>query len=349
MIKRLGLDKYSALYLWAFFIIVFGTWHPDTFLTMTSAKTILIENVIVGVLAIAFLVPLATGTYDLSIGTMMTMSLVIVNTIAKNDSMPQAVGMLVALVACAVVGFISGFVVVKLKVNSFIATLGMSQLITAFVYFTSEQTISGALSKSYMQIGSRKLFGLPIFCYYLLLIALIVWFVLEHTPAGRHMFAVGGNPEAARLAGVRTDRLVWWSLVGSAVLAGLAGLVYSWKVGTYGPNIGPGYLFPAIAAVFFGASQLKGRPNVWGAMIALFALATGIKGLQLSFSGTTRYIEPLFTGLSLLGAVALASRNQVVKVRKRSASLSASTPVATASPAIAPADAPSAPVSETVS
>ena len=101
--------------------------------------------------------------------------------------------------------------------------------------------------------------------------------------------------------------------------------------------------------MFFGASQLKGRPNVWGAMIALFALATGIKGLQLSFSGTTRYIEPLFTGLSLLGAVALASRNQVVKVRKRSASLSASTPVATASPAIAPADAPSAPVSETVS
>ena len=114
MIKRLGLDKYSALYLWAFFIIVFGTWHPDTFLTMTTAKTVLIENVIVGVLAISFLVPLATGTYDLSIGTMMTMSLVIVNSIAKNDTMPQAAGMFIALAACAVVGFISGFIVVKL-------------------------------------------------------------------------------------------------------------------------------------------------------------------------------------------------------------------------------------------
>ena len=83
------------------------------------------------------------------------------------------------------------------------------------------------------------------------------------------MFATGGNTEAARLAGVATDRLVWQSLVASGVIAGFAGVVYSWKVGTYGPNIGPGYLFPAIAAVFFGASQIKGRPNVWGAMIAL--------------------------------------------------------------------------------
>ena len=317
MIKRLALDKYSALYLWGFFIVVFGIMKPDTFLTWTSVKVTLIENVIVGVLAIAFLVPLATGTYDLSIGTMMTMSLVITNSIAKNTDLPQVLGMLIGLGACAFVGFLSGFVVVKLRVNSFIATLGMSQIITAFVYFTSEQTISGVLTPEYQKIGGRIVFGLPVFVYYLLIIAVITWFVLEHTPVGRYMFATGGNPEAARLAGVKTDRLVWGSLVASGLIAGFAGSVYSWKVGTYGPNVGPGYLFPAIAAVFFGASQLKGRPNIWGAMIALFALATGIKGLQLSFSGTSRWTEPLFTGLSLLGAVSLASRNAVIKVPKR--------------------------------
>ncbi len=317
MIKRLALDKYSALYLWGFFILVFGIMEPDTFLTWTSAKTVLIENVIVGILAIAFLVPLTTGTYDLSIGAMMTMSLVITNSIAQDTSIPQALGMVIALLACAIAGALSGFVVVKLRVNSFIATLGMSQIIVAFVYFTSEQTISGVLSPAYQRLGNRPLFGLPMFCYYLGIIAIVVWFVLEHTPVGRFMFATGGNPEAARLAGVQTDRLVWGSLITSAVLAGFAGTVYSWKVGTYGPSVGPGYLFPAIAAVFFGASQLKGRPNVWGTMIALFALATGIKGLQLSFSGTSRWTEPLFTGLSLLGAVSLASRNAVVKLPRR--------------------------------
>jgi ribose transport system permease protein len=325
MIKRLGLDRYSALYLWGFFIVLFTIWAPDTFPTWTSAKTVLIENVIVGVLAIAFLIPLATGTYDLSIGTMMTMALVIINSLAKNTGVPLALAMLIALAACAVTGFISGYIVVKLRVNSFIATLGMSQIITAFVYFTSEQTISGELTKGYQRIGMREVFGLPLICYYLGLLAVVAWFVLEHTPVGRHMFATGGNPEAARLAGVQTDRLVWGSLVVSGMVAGFAGVVYSWKVGTYGPNIGPGYLFPAIAAVFFGASQLKGRANVWGAMIALLALASGIKGLQLTQSGSSRWIEPAFTGLSLLGAVALASRNQVIKITKRK---KADTPVA---------------------
>ena len=126
--------------------------------------------------------------------------------------------------------------------------------------------------------------GLPLYVYYLGVLAIIVWYVFEHTPVGRHMFATGGNPEAARLAGLRTDRLVWGSLVASAVIAGFAGIVYGWKVGNYAATVGPGYLFPAIAAVFFGASQLKGRPNVWGTFIALYALAWGIKGLQLTFT-----------------------------------------------------------------
>jgi ribose transport system permease protein len=317
MIKRLGLDKYSAMYLWGLFILIFGFLRPDTFLTWTSIKSVLVENVIIGVLAIAFLIPLTTGTYDLSIGTLVTMSLVITNSIAKNTSLPQVVGLCIALAACAFTGFLSGFVVVKLHVNSFIATLGMSQIITAFVYFTSEQTISGALSKSYKRLGSREVFGLPLYLYYLATFAVVAWYILEHTPVGRHMFATGGNPEAARLAGVQTDRLVWGSLVASGFIAGFAGAVYSWKVGTYGPNIGPGYLFPAIAAVFFGASQLRGRPNVWGAIIALFALASGIKGIQLTATGTTRWTEPLFYGVSLIAAVALASRSAVVKIFKR--------------------------------
>ena len=153
--------------------------------------------------------------------------------------------------------------------------------------------------------------------YYLAVMAIIVWYVFEHTPIGRHMFATGGNAEAARLAGLRTDRLVWGSLVASAVIAGFAGIVYGWKVGNYAATVGPGYLFPAIAAVFFGASQLKGRPNVWGTFIALYALAWGIKGLQLTFVSNTRWIEPLFQGASLLAAVSLASRQAVVKLPKR--------------------------------
>lgn len=318
--KRLRIDKYSALYLWALFMIWFGITKQDTFLSSTSLKLVLQENVITGVLALAFLVPLATGTFDLSIGAMMSMSLVIMTTLAKNDAVSPVLGMFIALLACGFTGAISGLFVVKLRVNSFIATLGMSQVITAVVLRTSNQSISDPFDKAYHQIGQRQILGQPLYVYFLFILATIVWFVLEHTPVGRFMFAAGGNPEAARLAGVRTDRLAWGSLVASAVIAGYAGIVSSWKVGNFSQSIGPGFLFPAIAAVFFGASQLKGRPNVWGALIALYSLAWGIKGLQLTFSQNTIWIEPLFQGVSLLAAVALASWQGVIKVKKRKSS-----------------------------
>lgn len=318
--KRLRVDRYSALYLWAIFMVWFGITRKDTFLTVTSLKLVLGESVIPGVLAFAFLVPLTTGTFDLSIGAMMSMSLVITTTLAKNNTMSPIAGIFVALGACAVAGFLSGFFVVKLKVNSFIATLGMSQVITAFVFHTSNQSINGVFKPSYQNIGQKQVFGLPLTVYYLFILAVVLWYVLEHTPVGRFMFATGGNPEAARLAGVRTNRLVWGSLVASSVIAGFAGIVSSWKVGNFSSSIGPGYLFPAVAAVFFGASQLKGRANVWGTLIALYSLAWGVKGLQLTFTSNTIWIEPLFQGLSLLAAVSLGSYQGVLKIRKRKAS-----------------------------
>ena len=100
MINRLRLDKYSALYLWAFFMVLFTILRPDTFLTTTSFKLVTQENVINGVLALAFLIPLATGTYDLSIGLNMSACLVVINWIAKNTDLPQGVGLLLGLGVC---------------------------------------------------------------------------------------------------------------------------------------------------------------------------------------------------------------------------------------------------------
>ena len=221
------------------------------------------------------------------------------------------------LCACGVAGFISGFFVVRLRVNSFIATLGMSQVITAFVLQDVEPVDQRRVHRRLPEHRPSR--GVRPAAVHVLprpILAIIVWYVFEHTPVGRHMFATGGNPEAARLAGLRTDRLIWGSLVASGMIAGFAGIIYGWKVGNYAQTVGPGYLFPAIAAVFFGASQLKGRPNVWGTFIALYALAWGIKGLQLTFTSNSRWIEPLFQGLSLLGRRVAGQSPGVVKVRK---------------------------------
>lgn len=180
--------------------------------------------------------------------------------------------------------------------------------------------MTGGFSDLYKGLGREQYGGIPVIVVYLLVLAFALWFVLEQTPLGRRLYATGANAEAARLAGVQTDRLVWGSLVASATLSGLAGVLFSMKTGTFSSSIGPGYLFPAVAAVFFGSSQFSGRPNVWGTVVAYFALAFGIKGLQLVAGPGTVWIGPAFEGAALVLAVALAARQGIVRVRQRSSS-----------------------------
>lgn len=310
------LGRYSALFLLAFFIVLFGALEPDLFLTASTFRVTFGEGVVTAVVALAFLVPLAAGTYDLSAGAMMGTSLVLMSWFGANTDIPIGLVAVGVVVFCCLVGLVSGVVIVKFRVNSLIATLGVSQVLSALALKVSDnRQITGAFSEGFTDLGSRIWFGVPVVVLYLLVLALVIWFALEHTPVGRYLFAVGSNPEAARLAGLSTDRLIYGSLVASGGIAAIAGIIYSMRVGAYSEQAGPGLLFPALAAVFFGASQFSRRPNVWGTLIAYFALAFGVKGLQLSFGPGTFWIQPLFQGAALLIAVGLASR-QVTQTRR---------------------------------
>jgi ribose transport system permease protein len=193
----------------------------------------------------------------------------------------------------------------------------VSQLLLGAVLLLSNNTqLVGKLPQSWSDLGNNDLLGIPIVVYFLLALSLVLWYVLEFTRVGRYMFATGGNPDAARLAGVPTDRVIWSVFIASGTIAGLAGVIFSMQSGLYSSSIGPGYLFPAVAAVFLGASQLSRRPNVWGTLIAYFALAFGIQGLVLSASSASVWSQPLFQGVSLIIAVALASRPAVRRLRE---------------------------------
>jgi ribose transport system permease protein len=304
-----GLRSASALYLLALIVAVFGAWVPQTFLTRETFTLVLSDQVVVGILALALLVPLVCGAFDLSCGAMLGFSLVVLSWLQAHTGLGAPVSCVLAVAACALAGAVSGFLTVKLRVNSFIATLGMSQVLTAAtLYLSQNRQIVGVLSTEFQSWGRRDVLGVPVVFCYLVGLALVVWYVLECTPVGRHMFATGANTEAARLSGVRTDRVVWGSLISSAVLAGIAGLVFGAKVGSFSNSFGPPLLFPAFAAVFFGATQVKRRPNVWGAVLAVYTLAFGVKGLQLAFQDGVYWITPTFNGLALLVAVSLATR-----------------------------------------
>ena len=126
------------------------------------------------------------------------------------------------------------------------------------------------LSNRFLEFGRRDVLGIPIVVYYLVALAFLLWYVLECTPLGRHLFATGSNPEAARLSGVRTDRMVWGSLVASAVVAGIAGIVYGAKIGSFS-NCDPVDVSSASLAASLGketqaAAPIVVRGEVWGSL-----------------------------------------------------------------------------------
>ncbi|MFM7871247.1 MAG: ABC transporter permease, partial [Actinomycetota bacterium] len=139
-----------------------------------------------------------------------------------------------------------------------------------------------------------------------LVLAVVMWFVLEHTALGRYLFATGGAREAARLAGVQTDRYLWGSLVTSATFAALAGVLLSSQFGSSQAQSGAPYLLPAFAAAFLGSTQFKRRFNVWGTVLAVFVLQSGVKGLQLAGVSST-WVESLFFGVALIVAVGFSA------------------------------------------
>jgi ribose transport system permease protein len=302
--------RISAVYLWILFMVLFGIISGDTFLTSTTYNLVFSGGVVTCVLALAFLVPLACGQYDLAIGANMSLSLALMVYLRIHTGMPTGVIALIAIAACALVGAVSGFIIVRLHVNSFIATLGVSQVLLAVVLLISNnKQLVGEFPESWSNAGIENWLGVPRVMFYLVAIALIMWYVLEFTRVGRYLFATGGNEEAARLSGVKTDKIIWGSLIAS-------GVIYSMRSGVFSSSVGPGYLFPAVAAVFLGASQLSQRPNVWGTLVAYFALAFGIQGLLLSASSAAVWSQPLFQGVSLIIAVALAARPVAKKLKE---------------------------------
>ena len=309
---KISVRRFSAVWLFAIFFVIFTIARPEIYPTMATARLVLSGQVAVGLLAFAVLVPLAAGVFDLSVGAMMAFSMIVFTYLVQHTELSWVVVALIAVVACAAVGAINGFLVVKLRVDSFIATLGMSQVLLALMLFISQnRQISDVYSHAFLDFTRGRFLGLTMDVYYLLAVAIVLWYVMEHTPIGRYLYAVGGNAEAARLAGVRVDRIMWSSLIASAVIAGFAGLIYASQVGVFSTNFGAPLLVPAFAAVFFGATQIKNRPNVWGSLIALYALAFGVQGLQLVFFDGGYWITPLFNGVALVVAVAFASYRRI--------------------------------------
>ncbi len=306
--RSLGFEKYSGVYLWAAFIIVFSVLSPDLFASMVTVHSVAAGKAVSAILALAIVVPLVCGIYDLSVGANINFTtIVVVKAVAGGLPVPLAI--VLGLVVGAGIGVVNGFIVVKLKVNSFITTLGTASIIAALQVIVTDnrQPLPPSLP-AWRSLTQTKVFGFQIIVVYMLLLAVVLWWALTHTPFGRYLYAIGGSPEAAKLSGVKVDMYTWLSLIVSGALCGLAGVFYG---SIAGPSLsfGASLLLPAFAAVFLGSTQMTpGRFNIWGSVLAIYVLATGVKGLQLLTD--VQWLDPMFSGVALVAAVAIANARQ---------------------------------------
>lgn len=304
-----ALERFGLLLLVIGVIVLFGLWVPDTFLTAANFRSIVTTQSVTAVAALALLLPLVGGRFDVSVGSTIALAAIAGAAAMSKYGSPLSVAVAVALAFGAAVGLFNGLMVSYLGVSSIIGTLGTSTLLGGLITAYSKGTpISNGLSQDLVNLGVKRTLGVPDIFIVTVLIGLAVWFVLTQTPYGRRLEAVGSNMRAARLSGLPTRPIVVLSFVGAGLLAGAAGILQVASQGAADPQIGGlTFILPAIAATFLGATTWSpGRFNVPGTLIALFFLGTTVSGLALA--GAEPWVTDAFNGSAIIIAIAVSAQ-----------------------------------------
>jgi ribose transport system permease protein len=321
VVRRLGLQRYAILIVFAAMIVAFGIATPSTFLSIGNLSNILGSQAVLFILVMAALLPTVMGDFvNLSLGASLGLSAMTLAVLNVQHGTPVVLACLAGIGAALMVGLVNVFFVVYFDSNPFIVTLGTLTIVQGIIYIISGANDVGIVSGNLSNwVFANNFLSIPLEFYYGLAIFLAVWYVLSYTPVGQKALVIGQSREVARLTGVRVNRQRSWAYILSAGISGIAGIAYAATNGTVDPTAGSDLILPAYAAIFLGATAIKpGRINPLGALIAVYFLATGTAGLQLL--GAQSYYQQIFYGVALVAAITIpqATRDRFLQ-RKRSA------------------------------
>ncbi|TIC79304.1 ABC transporter permease [Nocardioides sp. GY 10127] len=300
--------RFAVIGVWLLLAVLYGVLRPETFLTAGSFKVVFGSQQALVFLTAALLCTIVVGEFvDMSVASNFGLAAVLVTVLNVQHEWGVWSAALAAVVASTAVGFVNGWLVVKMGVNTIVVTLGMGTfLLGVSLWLTDLMPVSG-LPSDFKMIALQQVAGLPISFFYGLALMLGFAYVLQVTPLGRNLRFVGENREVARLAGVRVTRVRWGAFTTAGLIAGLGGVISAAATGGFDPNSSQAYLLPIFAATFLGTAILQpGRFNPMGTWIAVYFLATGVLGLQLL--GATSWVSSVFYGGVLVLAVTLSTR-----------------------------------------
>jgi len=285
---------------------VFFATQTDRFLSGANFSLILQQVMVVGTLAIGQTLVILTGGIDLSNGMIMALSSVLMTGLAANSGMNPLLAILVGLAVCVAFGVLNGWLTTAIGLPSFIVTLGTFNIAYALVRIYTTATVTG-VPDAMLFFGETFGIGSTRISYgSLLMLGLFVMagFVLSSTRAGRAVYAVGDNPEAARLAGLRTNRVLLGVYAVAALSYGIAGLLLVARTGVGDPQAGQtGNLDSITAVVLGGTSLLGGRGQIAGTLVGALIVGVFRNGLQLM--GVGSIYQVLITGILVILAVSV--------------------------------------------
>jgi ribose/xylose/arabinose/galactoside ABC-type transport system permease subunit len=281
--------------------------HPG-FLTVPNLLNVARQISINGILAVGVTLVLLTGGVDLSLGSVVALAGVVAATMAHPGDHPVAVPVLLGIATGALCGAANGAMVTRGLIPPFIATLGMMTAARGLALVISDGRPVSNLSTEFTRIGG-DVAGVPIPAIILAVTAVITAVILKNLRLGRHLYAVGGNPEAARAAGIRVGRVRMIAYSACGAMAGMAGVVLSARITTGQPNAGVGYELDAIAAVVIGGTSLSGGVGTIGGTI-LGAVLVGVINNGLDLMNVSSYYQAIIKGLIIVAAVWL-DRNRI--------------------------------------
>jgi ribose transport system permease protein len=299
------LSRYVSVAVLVGTVLLFSGLLPSTFPTLSNAKVMLTSESVILIMAVGVTFTLRLGDLDLSFASVMNLSCALLAILTVQHHFNVLAAAVVALAAGAGVGAVNALMVVRLKLNSFIATLGMQTALGGITYGITGSQIVVGLPNSFLDFGRDSLLGIPLNVWYGWILCVVVWVVYEYTVYGRHLLFIGGNQTAARLAGIRVQADRTLAYVISGVIYAFAGLILAAVVGSADPSAGLEYLLPPLAGAFLGTTAIQlGRFNVWGTLVGVYLLMVISTGLELL--GAASWVADVFDGAALIVAIGFA-------------------------------------------
>jgi len=296
------LRRYGTLLALGLIVAVFAVASPAAFGSLANLVNITQQMSLLAIVAIGATLVMVLGEFDLSVSAVVSWAGIAAASLLA-AGVPVALVFALVLGSALVMGAGSGLLVARFAVPSFIATLALGTVIGGLTFWVSNgATLFSGIPPAFRDLGRGAIAGVPVPTIWLLGVAALFWLLLDQTEFGRRLYAIGGNREAARLVGLPVRRDIVLAFALCALLAALAGLLLTARLGSAHPTGGGGYLLQAYAAVFLGMTAFReGEASLPGTLVGAAIIAVISNGLTIV--GVPSFLQDVMTGLIIIAAV----------------------------------------------